>query len=64
MNIRYQQAQNRNIFAHTLNATACAIPRTILTILETYQQPDGSVQVPDVLVPFMGGIKTIGAATK
>lgn len=44
---------------HTLNGSALAIGRTIVAILENYQQEDGSIQVPEVLVPYMGGIKTL-----
>lgn len=44
---------------HTLNGSALAIGRTIVAILENYQQKDGSVQIPEVLVPYMGGIKTL-----
>ena len=46
-------------FAHTLNGTAMAIPRIIVALLETYQQPDGSVRLPECLWPFMAGIKEI-----
>lgn len=42
-------------YVHTLNATAAAIPRLIVAILETHQQADGSVAIPDALQPFMGG---------
>ena len=44
-----------NSFVHTLNATACAIPRVMLALLETHQQRDGSVRIPPVLVPYLGG---------
>lgn len=44
-------------FAHTLNATACAVPRMIVCLVENYQQEDGSVVVPEPLRPFMGGIQ-------
>eukprot|EP01133_Synstelium_polycarpum_P014801 gene14801-17500_t len=70
LNIKYQdtlpsdanatQAQ----FTHTLNATACAIPRIILAILENNQQPDGSVLIPKVLQPLMGGKDRIPASNK
>ena len=40
---------------HTLNATACAVPRMIITILENFQNEDGSVDVPEPLRPFLGG---------
>ncbi|KAK4749488.1 hypothetical protein SAY87_026937 [Trapa incisa] len=46
-------------FVHTLNATACAVPRMIICILENYQQEDGSVIIPDPLRPFMGGLEVI-----
>ncbi|GJP32913.1 hypothetical protein CLOM_g17496 [Closterium sp. NIES-68] len=46
-------------FAHTLNATACAVPRLIVSILENFQQEDGSVEIPVVLRPYMGGISII-----
>ena len=44
---------------HTLNATACAVPRMIITILENFQNEDGSVNVPEPLQPFMGGLKVL-----
>lgn len=46
-------------FVHTLNATACAVPRMIICLLENYQQEDGSVVIPEPLRPFMGGLKII-----
>jgi hypothetical protein len=46
-------------FVHTLNATACAVPRMIIAILETFQQEDGSVVVPEVLRPFLGGVDVL-----
>ncbi|PWA00871.1 hypothetical protein BB558_003061 [Smittium angustum] len=46
-------------FVHTLNATACAIPRTVAAILETHQQADGSVRIPKVLWPWMSGIRVL-----
>ncbi|KAK9809278.1 hypothetical protein WJX73_000344 [Symbiochloris irregularis] len=48
-------------FVHTLNATACAVPRLIVAILENFQQADGSVLVPPPLQPFMGGMTKIRA---
>lgn len=42
-------------FTHTLNATACAVPRMIVALLETHQQEDGTVLIPEVLQPFMAG---------
>ncbi|CAO2834324.1 unnamed protein product [Amaranthus hypochondriacus] len=46
-------------YVHTLNATACAVPRMIVCLLENYQQEDGSVIIPEPLRPFMGGIDHI-----
>ncbi|KAH7847418.1 hypothetical protein Vadar_025846 [Vaccinium darrowii] len=46
-------------FVHTLNATACAVPRMIVCLLENYQQEDGSVVIPEPLRPFMGGLEVI-----
>ncbi|KAK4413991.1 Serine--tRNA ligase, chloroplastic/mitochondrial [Sesamum alatum] len=46
-------------FVHTLNATACAVPRMIVCLLENFQQEDGSVVVPEPLRPFMGGLDII-----
>ncbi|KAI8471369.1 MAG: hypothetical protein J3K34DRAFT_417403, partial [Monoraphidium minutum] len=48
-------------FCHTLNATACAVPRMIVAILENFQQEDGSVVIPEVLRPFLGGMDVIHA---
>ncbi|KAI3918137.1 hypothetical protein MKX01_041457 [Papaver californicum] len=46
-------------FVHTLNATACAVPRMIVCLLENFQQEDGSVVIPEPLTPFMGGFDQI-----
>ncbi|TMW98273.1 hypothetical protein EJD97_004280, partial [Solanum chilense] len=46
-------------FVHTLNATACAVPRMIVSLLENFQQEDGSVIIPEPLRPFMGGLQII-----
>jgi seryl-tRNA synthetase len=55
-NIRYRpQGRNKTEFVHTLNGSGLAIGRTWLAILENYQQADGSIQVPEVLVAYMGG---------
>ncbi len=45
---------------HTLNGSGLAVGRTLVAVMETYQQPDGSVAVPEVLVPYMGGVSVIG----
>ncbi|MFC6644689.1 serine--tRNA ligase [Granulicella cerasi] len=55
-NIRFKPAgTNKSEFVHTLNGSGLAVGRTYLAILENYQQPDGSVRVPEALVPYMGG---------
>jgi seryl-tRNA synthetase len=54
-NIRYRpQSGERPQFVHTLNGSGLALPRILISVLENYQQPDGSVTVPEVLRPFMG----------
>lgn len=53
--IRYRDEENATRLVHTLNGTAVAVPRAIVAILENYQQEDGSVVIPEVLRPFMGG---------
>jgi seryl-tRNA synthetase len=55
-NIRYKApGDKKSEFVHTLNGSGLAVGRTYLAILENYQQADGSVRVPEVLVPYMGG---------
>ncbi|HZJ85313.1 MAG TPA: serine--tRNA ligase [Syntrophomonadaceae bacterium] len=62
-NIRYRPAPTeRPRFVHTLNGSGVAIGRTVAAILENYQQEDGSVIIPEVLQPYMGGIKRIKKA--
>lgn len=61
-NIRYRRhGAKRTRFPHTLNGSALALPRTIIAILENYQQADGSVQIPDVIIPYFGGQEVISA---
>ena len=45
---------------HTLNGSALALPRTVAALLETHQQADGSVVIPEVLRPYFGGLERIG----
>jgi seryl-tRNA synthetase len=54
LNIRYRDANNAKHYVHTLNGTAIALSRTIIAILENYQEADGSVLVPKVLQEYMG----------
>ena len=61
-NIRYRPAKGASPkFAHTINGSGLALPRTIDAIMETYQRSDGLIAVPEVLKPYMGGIELIGA---
>lgn len=61
-NIRYRpEAGAKTQFVHTLNGSGLAMPRVMIALLETYQQSDGSVVIPDVLRPWMGGVEVIRA---
>lgn len=55
LGIRYKSAEKKGTqFVHTLNGTAIAVTRALIAVLENYQQPDGSVQIPEVLRPWVG----------
>lgn len=60
-NIKYRDPENfkGSRLVHTLNGSGLAVGRTMAAVLENYQQADGSVKVPDVLVPYMGGVEVI-----
>ncbi len=59
-NIRYRpEPEARPRFLHTLNGSGLALPRTVIAVMENYQQEDGSVVVPEVLRPYMGGLDVI-----
>jgi seryl-tRNA synthetase len=61
-NIRYRAERGAPPkFAHTINGSGLALPRTIDAIIETYQRSDGMITVPEVLKPYMGGVELIGA---
>jgi seryl-tRNA synthetase len=60
LNIRYKDTEGKLRYTHSLNNTAAATPRLITAIIENYQQADGTIKVPDVLVPFMGGKTVLG----
>jgi seryl-tRNA synthetase len=63
MNARTKGADAKSTrFVHTLNGSGVAVGRALIAVLENYQQPDGSVAVPDVLRPYMGGLARIEAA--
>lgn len=59
-NIKYKPADGgKNRLVHTLNGSGLGLPRTLISVMETYQQADGSIAVPEVLKPWMGGIDVI-----
>ena len=64
LDIRMRGAEGRNRPLATLNGTLCAVPRTIVAILETHQQADGSVTVPEALRPYLGGRTVLEPVTK
>ncbi len=59
-NIKYRPADGgKTRFVHTLNGSGLGMPRTLIAVLENYQQADGSIKVPEVLLPWMGGVEVI-----
>lgn len=59
--IRFKDENGKNRFVYTLNGSGLALPRVVIAIMETYQQADGTVMVPEVLRPYMGGQQIIKA---
>jgi seryl-tRNA synthetase len=59
---RFKDAQGKKGLLHTLNGSGLAVGRTLVAVLENYQQADGSVRIPSVLVPYMGGIEVLTPA--
>jgi seryl-tRNA synthetase len=62
MQARYRNAQGKPELLHTLNGSGLAVGRTLVAVLENYQQADGSVEIPAVLQPYMGGLTRLAAA--
>jgi seryl-tRNA synthetase len=60
---RYKTAQGKNELVHTLNGSGLAVGRTLVAVLENYQQADGSVRIPEALRPYMGGLEFLQAST-
>jgi len=60
MDARYRGLDGKPRFVHTLNGSGTAVGRALIAVMETYQQEDGSIAIPDVLQPYMGGLKVIG----
>ena len=62
MNARYRaEGEKDTRFVHTLNGSGVAVGRALIAVMENYQNADGSIRVPDVLKPYMGGVELIGA---
>jgi seryl-tRNA synthetase len=59
MNARFRGKDGKPRFVHTLNGSGVAVGRALIAVMETYQQADGSIAVPDALAPYMGGVKKI-----
>ena len=58
MKARYRpEGEKKTEFVHTLNGSGLAVGRTLVAVIENYQNADGSVTVPEVLAPYMGGVK-------
>ena len=62
MNARFRREGGKPEFVHTLNGSALAVGRTLVAVLENYQQSDGSVTVPDALAPYMAGLSVLEPA--
>ncbi|MBR0564690.1 serine--tRNA ligase [Azoarcus sp. L1K30] len=62
MQARFKNAQGKNELVHTLNGSGLAVGRTLVAVLENYQRADGSVVVPEVLRPYMGGLEVLTPA--
>jgi len=62
MQARFRNDKGKPEFAHTLNGSALAVGRTLVAIIENYQRPDGTVEIPGVLLPYMGGMTVIEPA--
>jgi seryl-tRNA synthetase len=60
MQARFKNAQGKNEFVHTLNGSGLAVGRTLVAVLENFQNADGSITVPEVLRPYLGGLDKMG----
>jgi seryl-tRNA synthetase len=58
-NVKYRAADGKTRLVHTLNGSGLGLPRTLIAVLENYQQADGTIVVPEVLRPWMGGVEVI-----
>jgi seryl-tRNA synthetase len=61
MDARYRPTEGKGTrFVHTLNGSGLAVGRTLIAVMENYQEADGSIAVPEPLRPYMGGLEVIG----
>jgi seryl-tRNA synthetase len=58
--IRAKSGKDKPQFVHTLNGSGLALPRTLIAVIENYQRADGTIIVPSVLRPYLGGLENIG----
>jgi len=58
-NIRFKDKDGKNRFVHLLNGSGTALARLFVALLETYQQPDGSLLLPEILAPYLSGVRAI-----
>jgi seryl-tRNA synthetase len=61
MQARFKNAQGKTEFVHTLNGSGLAVGRTLVAVLENFQRADGSVGIPPVLRPYLGGVTELRA---
>ena len=61
MNSRYKNTKNENVFTGTLNGSGLAVGRTLIAVMENYQEEDGSITIPNVLRPYMNNLEKISA---
>jgi seryl-tRNA synthetase len=59
MQARFRNAQGKPELVHTLNGSGLAVGRTLVAVMENYQRADGSIEVPAVLRPYMGGVEAV-----
>jgi len=64
MQARYKNAQGKNEFVHTLNGSGLAVGRTLVAVLENCQNADGSINVPEALRPYLGGVAMLKAESR
>ena len=58
--IRFRDENKKVQFVHTLNGSGLALPRLMIALLETYQRPDGTIDVPAAIRPYLNGLEVIG----